>query len=236
EFQSLVGPTLTAAALQGGSVGQRFAQQFRTGEFVTENRFERLTQRNAPCADPSVNAGEHAGPADLERPLPEFPPGVFGVDGKEQEFGAANKVLDRNEADTVHEAAVRGVVPVIAHGEQMIAWDGVDWRVVDIAFVGGLQDVVANAVRHGLDVAAQYHVDAALVGDEVSFRLTLAELAVDIEQSLAHLDRVTGQTDDSFDVIGGVVAWVLEHRDVAAVRQTLDDTAGERWPAERQRI
>ena len=75
-----------------------------------------------------------------------------------------------------------------------------------------------------------------VVGDIVAFRLTRAELAVDVELALAHLDAVAGQSDDALDVVGRVVARILEHRDIAAVRQAPEDASGERRPAERQRI
>ena len=47
--------------------------------------------------------------------------------------------------------------------------------------------------------------------------LALHGLAVDAEDSVEHLNTVTRQSDDALDVIGVVVAWQLEHRDIAAL-------------------
>ena len=47
---------------------------------------------------------------------------------------------------------------------------------------------------------------------------------------------VARQSDDALDVVGRVVARILEHRHVAALWQAAEDPPGERRPAERQRV
>src|SRR6185503_20113814 len=80
------------------------------------------------------------------------------------------------------------------------------------------------------------HLDATRIVEKVALGLQGADLPVDVEQAFPHLDAIAWQPDDPLDVVGRVVARVLEHRDIATGRQAPEDTAGERRPAERQGV
>src|SRR5579872_1946717 len=78
----------------------------------------------------SNNALGQPVPANLEWPPPEFPPGIFSIDRKEDDLGATYEVLHRHEPDPIHEATVGGIVAIVAHGKHMVGRYHVFRRVV----------------------------------------------------------------------------------------------------------
>src|SRR5262249_18915776 len=80
------------------------------------------------------------------------------------------------------------------------------------------------------------HVDAFVIDHIVAFRLAWALLAIDIEQTCAHLDVVTRQSDNTLDVVRRVVARIFEDGDITSLWQAAEDTPGKWRPAQRQRI
>ena len=124
---------------------------------MAEDRFDRRRSTRPH----SVDAHPQAAPANLERPPPEFPPWILRIHREEDDLGAAHQILHRHEADAIHETAVGGVVAVVAHREDMVGRHQVFRRVVHLAFVGRLQDVMLDAVRQRLLILPHHHVDAA---------------------------------------------------------------------------
>src|SRR5580658_739159 len=183
----------------------------------------------------SMDWPHQPGPANLERPLPEFPPGIFGIHREEDDFRAADQVLSRNEPDVVHEAAVLRIIPVVTHREQMVGRHHVFGRIVCFALICPLQDVVCYPAGQRLLILAIQLADAALVGLERPHGLAWHQVAVDVELALPDLDTVPRQPDDPLDVVDAGIARVFEHRDVATVRQAAEDPPGEQVERERQR-
>src|SRR5260370_1708721 len=73
--------------------------------------------------------------------------------GKEDHLRAADEILERHVADGGQHAAVGGVVPVVAHHEEIAWWHGVDDGVVVETIVDASERLIAHPVRQPLPPA-----------------------------------------------------------------------------------
>src|SRR6185369_6339127 len=95
---------------------------------------ERLAPRSVGSGCPwlrlSSDDFEEAIPAYCPRPAPERPGMLAFGDGEEDHLGATDQILLRHIADLAEEAAIGGVVAVVAHHEEVAGRHGVDVGVV----------------------------------------------------------------------------------------------------------
>ena len=142
----------------------------------------------------SMDGLQQTAPADLERPFPEFPPGVFGVDREEQDLGASDEVFDRHKADAIHERGCRrccrGCRPSRRRGRRARGIPGVLFTQPSSR---SLRMSCLHAVRQRLLIQLAHHLDAVVVGEVVALRLAGAKLAIDVELALRTWMRSPGR-------------------------------------------
>src|SRR5215469_10380366 len=141
---------------------------------------------------PSANDPEQAVPAHRPRPAPHLPSVRAVTDREEDDFGAADDVLERHIADPAarrRHSAVVGVVAVVAHHEEMPGRYEVGRRVVVQGILDAIERLVADAIRQGLAPEP----DSSWVLAHVAVDIVLRALAfhrdpVDVQQAVDHLN------------------------------------------------
>src|SRR5579871_386340 len=186
------------------------------------------------AAKPSID--ELANPAvpNGRRPFPEFPEVRTTIGREEDDFRFADEILERNITHTG--AAVRRIVPVVAHHKVMPFGHDEDLCVVQIALRIAVKHGVGDAI--GQRLAKLRHV-MRLATEILNVILDLHlwhGLVVDVEHAVLHLHPVARKTDQTLDVVGRVVARELEHHHVAAFRSRSKEAPRERDRAEGERI
>src|ERR1051326_1295668 len=183
-----------------------------------------------------VSIDELADPAvpDGRRPFPEFPEVRAAIGGEEDDFRFADEILERNITHTG--AAVRRIVPVVAHHEVVPFGNDEHLRVVQIALRIAVKHVVRDAIGQGLAILRHVMRLAAEILNVILNLHLRHGLIVDIENAVLHLHPVARQTDQTLDVIGRVVARELEHHYVATLGRRSKEAARERDRAEGERI
>src|SRR6202171_6875128 len=103
----------------------------------------------------SLHRGEEPRESKAEQPGPYRLAADAHVPGPDHRIGAADQIVDRQQANAAvahGNAAVGGVVAVIAEHEQFSRRYRHFRRVVEAAVVAHLEDSVGEAVRQPLDV------------------------------------------------------------------------------------
>src|SRR5664280_3772055 len=116
--------------------------------------YRRICSRSGPraplCPFPwpygSSHNREQPVPAHRHRPTPELPGALALIDGEENDLRLADDILERHRADLA-EAAVGGIVAIVAHHEIMAGRHGVNLGVVGKAVVYQVERVEAHAFR-----------------------------------------------------------------------------------------
>src|ERR1051326_2423570 len=120
----------------------------RASRAAIANSCRSLLMQPTRAGPRSMDRPHHVVPADGPGPFPNFPGAA--AHRKEDELGRADQVFERHEPH-VGEAAVLGVVAVVAHHEIMPGRDRVDARGVGKATtLRALQGVVGDPVRQRL--------------------------------------------------------------------------------------
>src|SRR5437867_6559308 len=116
---------------------------------------------------------------------------------------ASDQVLRRHIADRVFHAAVGGVVAVVAHHEIVPGWHPIFLGVVVEAVFDQVERRVAHAVRQGLAPLLDTHLAAVVVRlDEIFDPFAPDRDAIDVEDTVDHLNALAGQSDNTLHVIG----------------------------------
>src|SRR6187397_2093970 len=103
----------------------------------------------------STNAGKEPLQPETCRPGPYRLAAHAHVPGADHGIGAADQIVDRQQADTAvahRDAAVGGVVSVIAEHEQIARRYRHFSGVVEAAIIADLEDRVLDAIRQRLDI------------------------------------------------------------------------------------
>ncbi|MPL88756.1 hypothetical protein SDC9_34783 [bioreactor metagenome] len=230
------------------AVGERANEKLGLREAVPEPVHE--------CLDVGADLHALTSVDRLEEPIRTPGPEVeerLARRGEHHPVGAADQVFRRHEAKPAgsgREAAVLGVVAVVAHEEILALGHGEDRGVVGHPIVRDVQDVVADPVRQGLGLArlqagaadphrvvfaARHQLLRALRRLHLGEGAGIGELhrrAVDVQHALHHLDLVAGQADQPLDEVD-VLRRVTEDDDIAAFGLAREDPAGDRAGGER---
>src|SRR5258708_30223744 len=89
-------------------------------------------------------------PTRRPQPAPDLPDILALKHREEDDLRATNDVLKRHIADLTQDAAIRGIVAVVAHHEVMVGRYQVDRRVGIEAVIDQIERRVAHAVRQRL--------------------------------------------------------------------------------------
>src|SRR6516164_2350394 len=151
----------------------------------------------------SMHGGEEPCEAKAGQPCPYRLAAHAEIPGAHHRVRAADQIVDRQQPDAAfanRDAAVGGIVAIIAEYEEFSRRHGHFHRVVEPAVVAQLVDRMRNAVRQRLDIAP-----GALYIAVIVLRITRAvgferrRVIVDEELALAHLDTVAGHAYDTLD-------------------------------------
>src|SRR5206468_11914967 len=99
------------------------------------------------CA--SVDPREESREAQASGPGPDRIVAHDGIPRADDCIDAADQVLDRHEADAARgrrEPAIRGVVPIVAHHEDLVGSDNKLLRVIELALPAKLEDGMLASV------------------------------------------------------------------------------------------
>src|SRR5438552_8273963 len=135
--------------------------------------------------------------------------------------GAADQVIHRQHTDpaVAHgNAAVGGVVAVVAHHEQPSRRHRHFRRVVEPPIVTQLENLVTDAIRQSLDVAIRrLHAAPVVFCLANPVGLQLGGMIVDEELAMPDLDTIAGKADNSLDPGLRPVTRPAEYNDIAAL-------------------
>src|SRR6516162_394720 len=92
-------------------------------------------------------------PAHGPRPAPYHPGVLTFPNGKENNLGAADDVLERHIADLAENAAIGGIVAIVAHHEIMTGGHLIDRGIVVEAVIDEVERRVAHPVGQGFPPA-----------------------------------------------------------------------------------
>src|SRR3984957_4525692 len=182
-------------------------------------------------------------PGDVPRPVPDRPGRAAALEREEDDARVADQDIERDVADR-GKAAVLGVVPVVAHHEEMIGRHRVDLGCVGKAVLcsRALQRVIAHPVRQRLAPAFDVHrqaenrrTGARVLADEIALCFALDRGVVDVEKAPFHLQAVARQADQPLDEVEIAVDRILVAEDdhVAALRRRPENAPGKERRRER---
>src|SRR5260221_542008 len=138
------------------------SRSLSSGARIRATRWPAMTEASR---FPSMHRGKKSRDAETGQPGPYRLAAHAEIPGSDHGVGAADQIIHRQQPDAAladGNAAVGGVVAVVAHHEQMIRRHRYFGRVVEPAIVAQFENRVADTIRQGLDVAIG-RLDAAIV-------------------------------------------------------------------------
>src|SRR6185312_8348826 len=176
-----------------------------------------------------MHRGEEPRHAEAREPGPDRLAAHAEVPGADHGVGAADQIIHRQQANAAlahGHAAVGGIVAVVAKHEELAGRHRHLERVVEPSVVAHLQDGVGNDVRQRLNVTiGALDIAVVVLGLAHALWLQRGRMVIDEELALAHLDAVSGQSDNALDPGLRVVARPAEHHHVAALGRALEHPA-----------
>src|SRR5262249_5878225 len=140
------------------------------------------------------------------------------------DLDSPNEVFRRYVSHHAFDATVAGIVAVVTHHEIVAGGDAILFGVVVKSVLDHVERRVAHSVGQGLAPLLDVDLAPTVVGlNKILDLLALHGRAVDVQETVYHLDAIARQPDHPFDVVDRRVFRQTEYDDITALRLRRED-------------